>query len=102
MSTTHEIDPGRRLDLAAEVVGIDRADQRARIVEQPPRRPPVRIDGYSVGAPTLTGDAPHDGEMHPDGDELLYMVSGAVTVRLELPDGEKTIESLPSVGASGS
>jgi mannose-6-phosphate isomerase-like protein (cupin superfamily) len=30
--------------------------------------------------------------MHPDGDELLYLVSGAIAVRLELPDGDQTIE----------
>jgi quercetin dioxygenase-like cupin family protein len=30
--------------------------------------------------------------MHPDGDELLYMVSGAVTVRLELPEGDQAVE----------
>ena len=89
---THDIEPGRRIDLTREVVGIGGADRRARIVEQEPRRPPKRIDGYTVGAPMLTGDAPHDGEMHPDGDELLYLVSGKVTVRLELPEGEQTIE----------
>ena len=95
MSTTHEIEPGRRIDLTREVVGLDHSDRRARIVEQQPRRPPERIDGYTIGAPMLTEDAPHDGEMHPDGDELLYLVSGAITVRLELADGERTIELGP-------
>jgi mannose-6-phosphate isomerase-like protein (cupin superfamily) len=92
MSTTHEIEPGRRIDLSCEVVAIDRSDRRARIVEQIPGRAPERIDGFSIGAPMLTGDAPHNGEMHPDGDELLYMVSGAVTVRLELPEGERVVD----------
>ncbi|HEY2814581.1 MAG TPA: cupin domain-containing protein [Acidimicrobiales bacterium] len=45
-----------------------------------------------MGAPELTSDAPHDGEMHPDGDELLFMVSGAVTVRLELAGGDCLVE----------
>ena len=40
----------------------------------------------------LTENAPHAGEVHPDGDELLFMVSGAITVRLELPEGERTVE----------
>ncbi len=40
----------------------------------------------------LTGDAPHGGEVHPDGDEVLYMVSGVITVRLELADGDRTID----------
>ena len=44
---------------------------------------PVRIDGFSVGAPMLTHNPPHRGELHPDGDELLYLVSGRVDVILE-------------------
>lgn len=92
MSTTHEIEPGRRIDLSCEVVGLDRSDGRARLVEQEPGRPPRRIDGLTVGAAVLMGDAPHGGEVHPDGDELLYLVSGAITVVLELPAGDKTVE----------
>jgi mannose-6-phosphate isomerase-like protein (cupin superfamily) len=89
--TTHEIQPGRRIDLAREVVGIGRSDRRAHLVDQP-GGPPQRIDGFTVGAPEITGDAPHDGEMHPDGDELLYMLSGAVTVTLELADGDRLVD----------
>src|SRR3954451_23123053 len=91
MATTHAIEPGRPIDLTREVVGLDRSDRRARIVEQP-GGPPQRIDGLTIGAPMITGDAPHDGEMHPDGDELLHLVTGAVTVRLELPDGDVHVE----------
>jgi mannose-6-phosphate isomerase-like protein (cupin superfamily) len=91
MTPTHEIQPGRRIDLAREVVGLD-GGRRARLVEQQAGRPPQRIDGFTVGAPELTSDAPHDGEMHPDGDELLFMVSGAVTVRLELAGGDCLVE----------
>jgi mannose-6-phosphate isomerase-like protein (cupin superfamily) len=40
----------------------------------------------------LTGDAPHDGEVHPDGHELLYLVSGAITVRLELSDRDRHVD----------
>lgn len=92
MTTTHEIEPGQRIDLSVEVVGVDRSDRTARIVEQERDRSPKRIDGFTIGAPMLTGDAPHAGEMHPDGDELLYLVSGAVSVRLELPAGDLTVE----------
>jgi mannose-6-phosphate isomerase-like protein (cupin superfamily) len=92
MATTHEIEPGRLIDLGLVVIGLDRADRRARIVEQKRGRPPERIDGLTIGAPELTGDAPHDGELHPDGDELLYLISGAVSVRLELPDGDRIVE----------
>jgi mannose-6-phosphate isomerase-like protein (cupin superfamily) len=91
MSTTHEIEPGQRIDLTCEVIGFDRADRRARLVEQIPGRPPRRIDGFTIGAPMLTYDAPPAAEIHTDGDELLYLVSGAITVRLELPGGDRTV-----------
>jgi mannose-6-phosphate isomerase-like protein (cupin superfamily) len=91
MTTTHEILPGRRIDLAREVVGLDGSDRQARLVEQTGRGP-QRIDGFTVGAPRIAGDAPHDGEVHPDGDELLYLVSGAVTVTLELADGDRLVD----------
>jgi homogentisate 1,2-dioxygenase len=48
-----------------------------------PRGKPVRIEGFSVGAPLLTSNPPHRGELHPDGDELLYLVSGRIDVILE-------------------
>jgi len=91
MTTTHEIQPGRRINLAREVVGFGGSDRRARLVEQT-GGPPQRIDGFTVGAPELTGDSPHDGEMHPDGDELLYLISGAATVTLELADGDRLVD----------
>ena len=92
MTTTQEIQPGRRIDLTREVVGFDRADGRARLVDQIAGRPPQRIDGFTIGAPQIAGDPPHDGEMHPDGDELLYLVSGAATVTLELPGGTTQVD----------
>lgn len=92
MTTTHEIPPGRRIDLTCEVVGLGRADRRARLVDQVAGRPPQRIDGLTIGAPQIAGDPPHDGERHLDGDELLYLVSGAVTVTLELSDGNTEVD----------
>ena len=59
----------------------------ASIVARPPG-PPQRIDGYSVGViPNLEGPPPHRGEVHPDGDELLYLVSGVVEVVFD--DGDE-------------
>lgn len=58
-------------------------------VEPRKRRPgpPERIDGMTVGFLTLTGDAPHNGEMHPDGDEILHVVSGKLRVSCDsVPD----------------
>ena len=61
--------------------------------------PPQRQDGFTVGIVDLKQDAPHNGEMHPDGDEFLHVISGRVRVTwesdpqasLELGPGESCI-----------
>jgi mannose-6-phosphate isomerase-like protein (cupin superfamily) len=58
------------------------SDGSSKVIE-PPYNSPVRIDGFTVGAPLMTRSAPHRGELHPDGDELLYLVSGHVEVVFE-------------------
>jgi mannose-6-phosphate isomerase-like protein (cupin superfamily) len=53
-----------------------------------PPGPPRRIDGYTIGvAPNIEGAGLHGGEVHPDGDEFLYVVSG--TMELILDDGDE-------------
>ena len=52
-------------------------------VVAPAPGPPLRIEGFTVGAPVLTANPPHRGEMHPDGDELLYLISGRIEVIIE-------------------
>lgn len=42
--------------------------------------PPERIDGMTIGIVTMVHDAPHRGEVHPDGDEILYVISGRLRV----------------------
>ena len=42
--------------------------------------PPKRIDGMTVGFVSVTGDALHNGELHSDGDEVLYVISGKLRV----------------------
>lgn len=42
--------------------------------------PPERIDGMTVGIVSVTEDSPHNGEVHPDGDEILYVISGRLRV----------------------
>ena len=37
----------------------------------------------TVGIITIVDDAPHRGEVHPDGDEILYVVSGSLRVTWE-------------------
>lgn len=87
-----QIEPGKLIDLSTQVVGVTRNTQQAILVDQQPGRPPHRIDGLSIGAPLITRDAPHNGEVHPDGDELLYLISGAMSLELEYPDGDVEIE----------
>jgi len=53
--------------------------------------PPERIDGMTVGIITMTEDAPHGGEIHPDGDEILYVVSGQLRVVTESDPDEEMI-----------
>lgn len=61
-------------------------DDTVRIEDAPPG-PPQRIDGYTIGAViVVAGPGPHLGEMHPDGDEFLHVVSG--TMELILDDGD--------------
>jgi mannose-6-phosphate isomerase-like protein (cupin superfamily) len=72
----------------------------AAIVSCPPG-PPQRIDGYTIGViPNLDGPSPHQGELHPDGDELLYLVSGAIEVILDDGD-EETIGTETSIVLRG-
>jgi mannose-6-phosphate isomerase-like protein (cupin superfamily) len=37
----------------------------------------------------------HNGELHPDADELLYLLSGRIRVRLELEGGDREAEVRP-------
>jgi mannose-6-phosphate isomerase-like protein (cupin superfamily) len=77
----------RAFDLGAVVAALMR-DGSSQLIEPDFTRPPVRVDGFTVGAPFLTGDAPHRGELHPDGDELHYQIAGSVDVVLD--DGDQS------------
>lgn len=83
----------RTIDLAHSILGLKR-DGKASLVRWE-SGPPPRIDGVTIGAPFLTGNAPHNGEMHPDGDEVLFLISGRVDVVLEEDGAENTIELGP-------
>jgi mannose-6-phosphate isomerase-like protein (cupin superfamily) len=89
---TTPIPIGVPFDPSQQTVGIGRDTNDARFVKPNPGGPPRRIDGYSVGAPMITRDPPHNGEMHPDGDELLYVVSGRFAVTLELDAEHRDVE----------
>ncbi len=95
METKQQIPVGRPLDLATEVVALERSGGQACLLAGCPG-PPRRIDGYNVGAPVIDDGEPlHGGEMHPDGDEVLMVISGRIRVQLELPDGEQTVLLVP-------
>lgn len=34
----------------------------------------------TVGFVSVAGESPHNGELHPDGDEILYVISGRLRV----------------------
>jgi quercetin dioxygenase-like cupin family protein len=86
-----------RVDASRFVLDIHRDLSVSPRARQP--GPPVRIDGMTVGIQTVTQDAPHGGEVHPDGDEILYVVSGRFRVTgdsapeapIELGPGEACI-----------
>lgn len=67
-----------RFNPIADTVGLGR-DLMASIVPAQPD-PPIPVDGMTFGVATMAENAPHGGEMHPDGDEVLYLVSGKVRV----------------------
>ena len=83
----------RTLDLSRQLLGLKRDGTTAVVPWE--SGPPPRIDGYLIGAPMMTRDAPHGGEMHPDADEVLFLISGRVTVVLEEDGGENVVEVGP-------
>ena len=92
MGITSEIPVGEWFELSERTVGLDRATGGAVFVARTPSRPPNRIAGYTVQSSPLGGPPPHGDDMHPDADELLYLVSGRIRVRLELEDGDGDVE----------
>jgi mannose-6-phosphate isomerase-like protein (cupin superfamily) len=80
-------DSAETFDLARFVATLYR-DGTSAVVDPAENWPPVvRIDGFTVGIPYVTDNPPHRGELHPDGDELLYVISGRLAVILD--DGDQ-------------
>ena len=85
-----------RFDPASQTVGINRDLSAATMPARPD--PAIPVDGYTFGVATMTENSPHDGEMHPDGDEVLYLIDGRVRVTIET-DPVQELEMLPGDGA---
>jgi hypothetical protein len=77
-----------RFDPSLNCVG-DTRDLEAMLVSAQPD-PAVAVTGLAIGIATMTENAPHGGEMHPDGDEVLYLISGSVNVVFE----DETIDAV--------
>jgi mannose-6-phosphate isomerase-like protein (cupin superfamily) len=93
MGITREIPAGEPFELAGRIVGLERETGRAVLVERSSSA--WRIDGYTIESSALGGPPMHNGELHPDADELLYLLSGRIRVRLELEGGDREAEVRP-------
>jgi len=79
-------------DLSTNVVGLDRNTGAACFMVRDRPGPPVRLDGHTLGVNEVGGESPHAGEMHPDGDEILFVIDGRLRVLLELDGGDRVVE----------
>ncbi len=69
----------KSVDLSKQVFHIHR-DQSITAVDQTDEHDEAGQDGFTLGVVTMTEDAPHGGEMHPDGDEIILVISGRLAV----------------------
>lgn len=53
------------------------------------------VEGRLAGEARMTKNPPHAGEMHPDGDELLYLIEGAIDIVLDEESGERCLSLQP-------
>jgi mannose-6-phosphate isomerase-like protein (cupin superfamily) len=86
---TRHIPVGEPFELSGQIVGLERETGRAVLVDRASWATEWRINGYTIESSEVDGAPMHGGEVHPDADELLYLVSGRIRVRLELEDGDR-------------
>lgn len=67
-----------RFNPSVNSIGIGHDFSASQLMERPGPTSPV--DGATFGVATMSENSPHAGEMHPDGDEVLYLISGRVKV----------------------
>jgi quercetin dioxygenase-like cupin family protein len=75
-------------------IAIDIRKDMSVTTREAPRGAPERMNGMTMGILTMTENAPHNGELHPDGDEIIYVISGSLMVRGEsAPDDPVTVKA---------
>lgn len=84
-----------KFDPTTHTVGVSRNLKASLVPERPD--PPVAANGLTIGIATMSENSPHGGEMHPDGDEVLYLISGRVNVVFE-EEGFSDVEMTPGEG----
>jgi mannose-6-phosphate isomerase-like protein (cupin superfamily) len=84
-----------RFNPSENAIGVSRDLVASPIPERPD--PALPVDGMTFGVATMSENSPHGGEMHPDGDEVLYLISGRVRV-VFLDSPEHDIEVNPGDG----
>ena len=63
---------------STHTIGLNRDLMASKMPERPD--PPIPFEGMTFGVATMSENSPHNGEMHPDGDEVLYLISGRIKV----------------------
>ena len=69
-----------RFDTNSQSIAVDHAFSATAIPVQ--GDPPMPVDGAIFGVAAMSENSPHAGERHPDGDEILYLISGRVRIVL--------------------
>ncbi len=65
-------------DPSTHVIGLGHDYNTTKMPERPD--PPIPFEGMTFGVASMSENSPHGGEMHPDGDEVLYLISGRIRV----------------------
>lgn len=74
-----------KFDSAACSINIA-ADYSAELEEHQPSFALQRYAGWAMSVLRMDMDAPHNGEMHPNGDEIIHVLSGKFRVTLDSPE----------------
>jgi mannose-6-phosphate isomerase-like protein (cupin superfamily) len=76
-------------------IAVDHEFAASQIPDRPD--PQIPVEGATFGVAAMSENSPHAGEMHPDGDEVLYLISGRVRV-VFLDSPVNDIDVLPGDG----